>query len=199
MSKPMKTVTINGHEDDSRTLESVKSQPPKTGNKHVHSSSGLNIINEDHIISSKAPTDISKTLFAPGGVPKLKVVSKAESSPMVAATFVTPVAKPKPVVVVKAGYSNAEIENMPYIRKEESDGYDSDTGQKKHERCYLCKWYIEKGNYFLTLDTCGHRIHKKCLEVWFLRNRDCPVCKEQLTKEQREKQDYKVYNGESDY
>ena len=56
-----------------------------------------------------------------------------------------------------------------------------------NERCYLCKWCIEPGNYFLEL-SCKHIIHKKCLEVWFLSNADCPVCKQ--------KQDVRNYMGQ---
>ena len=48
-------------------------------------------------------------------------------------------------------------------------------GLIQYERCHLCKFFIDKGNYYLQLG-CGHRLHKKCIQVWFLRSSACPVC-----------------------
>jgi len=76
--------------------------------------------------------------------------------------------------VPNRGYTVKQIEMMPFFTKEEEDEVDDD-GLVKRERCYLCKWYIEKGNYLLKLE-CGHRLHKKCLEVWFCQNNTCPIC-----------------------
>ena len=79
---------------------------------------------------------------------------------------------------------------MNFVQKDSDDQYDSDTGIKKFERCHLCKWYIEKGHYLLEVPGCKHRLHKKCLEVWFLRNTDCPICKEVEAKKTIENTDY---------
>lgn len=60
------------------------------------------------------------------------------------------------------------------MRKLSADPIDAN-GYTKQQRCQLCKWYIEEGNLMLIL-TCKHRLHKKCLEVWFLDNSRCPIC-----------------------
>jgi hypothetical protein len=48
-------------------------------------------------------------------------------------------------------------------------------GYTIEEKCMLCKWGIERQHYLLQMK-CGHRLHKKCLEVWFLEDSKCPVC-----------------------
>lgn len=65
---------------------------------------------------------------------------------------------------------------MAFVRKMSEDPLDS-LGYQNSKRCHLCKWQVEKGNLVLSL-SCGHRLHKKCLEVWFLSNTQCPVCNE---------------------
>lgn len=70
-----------------------------------------------------------------------------------------------------------QISKLDFVQKIDEDPKDH-MGYKIQEQCYLCKWYIEKGHYLLTLDGCGHRFHKKCLEVWFLDDSNCPLCEE---------------------
>ena len=63
---------------------------------------------------------------------------------------------------------------MNFQIKTEDDPLD-DNGYIKNEQCFICKWFIEKGNYFLQLG-CQHRFHKKCMEVQLLTNSRCAKC-----------------------
>jgi hypothetical protein len=81
-----------------------------------------------------------------------------------------------PVAIAQPKYSAAQIAKITFSRKDSPDLFDSN-GFTKAKRCHLCKWYIEQGNLVLSL-SCKHRLHKKCLEVWFLESNQCPVCAE---------------------
>ena len=67
------------------------------------------------------------------------------------------------------------IERMNFVVKTEDDPVD-ERGMSKYEQCYICKWFIEKGNYYLELG-CKHRFHKKCMEVQLLTSSRCAICK----------------------
>lgn len=87
-------------------------------------------------------------------------------------TYQEPVSVPRRL----CRFSAAQIENLRFERKLSEDPIDAN-GYGNCQRCHLCKWYIEKGNLMLIL-SCKHRLHKKCLEVWFLSNSHCPICNE---------------------
>ena len=67
------------------------------------------------------------------------------------------------------------IERMNFVVKTEDDPVD-ERGMSKYEQCFICKWFIEKGNYYLELG-CKHRFHKKCMEVQLLTSSRCAICK----------------------
>ena len=83
----------------------------------------------------------------------------------------------KPVVQrpVRSKKFKAEaIEQMAFKIKTEDDPVD-DRGITKYESCAICKWFIEKGNYYLQLG-CSHRFHKKCMEMQLLSSSKCATC-----------------------
>ena len=63
---------------------------------------------------------------------------------------------------------------MNFILKTEDDP-ENENGYTISETCEMCKWYIEKGNYYMQLG-CNHRFHKKCMEVHLLQSSRCVVC-----------------------
>ena len=63
---------------------------------------------------------------------------------------------------------------MNFKMKTEDDGFD-ERGNAINEKCTICKWFIEKGNYYLELG-CTHRFHKKCMELQLLTSSRCAIC-----------------------
>jgi hypothetical protein len=82
-------------------------------------------------------------------------------------------------------FTAKEIESIGFERKTSIDPID-DNGYVQSQRCNLCKWHIEQGNLMLNLN-CKHRLHKKCLEVWFLDNSKCPICFKQQNLEEMQR------------
>ena len=66
------------------------------------------------------------------------------------------------------------LEHLKFQVKTDEDPLDAN-GVPIREYCKICKWYIEKGNYFMEL-ACSHRFHKKCMEMQLLENSRCAVC-----------------------
>lgn len=73
----------------------------------------------------------------------------------------------------RMAFTAAQIEQLPFKLKQEDFG-------NVQEKCATCKWFIEPGHYLLELG-CGHRFHKKCMEMWLVTSNLCPSCKEVCT------------------
>lgn len=63
---------------------------------------------------------------------------------------------------------------MNFVVKTEIDPIDKN-GYTKHETCYVCKWYIETGHFYLQL-ACTHRFHKRCMEMQLTSHSRCAIC-----------------------
>ena len=55
---------------------------------------------------------------------------------------------PVPAPAPTKKFKPERIEQMNFLVKTEDDPVD-DRGIVKYESCHICKWFIEKGNYFL--------------------------------------------------
>ena len=67
-----------------------------------------------------------------------------------------------------------QIQKMNFKVKTEGN-YVDERGITQYESCFICKWFIEKGNYYLMLG-CGHRFHKKCMEMQLVSSSRCAKC-----------------------
>merc|ERR1712151_382222 len=67
------------------------------------------------------------------------------------------------------GLSATEIAKLPCEEWQES--VDSD------ELCAICVDGFKPGDSVRCLSACGHRFHKSCIDLWLLRQADCPLCK----------------------
>ena len=47
--------------------------------------------------------------------------------------------------------------------------------KKKEYRCIICYDYIKKNSIVRTLK-CTHKYHTKCIDRWFYKNNNCPLC-----------------------
>jgi len=67
------------------------------------------------------------------------------------------------------GLSSQEIASLPSSRVETQSGDD--------EICSICVDGFEAGDRVRTLSACGHTFHQSCIDLWLLRQADCPLCK----------------------
>jgi hypothetical protein len=74
----------------------------------------------------------------------------------------------------RKAFTQAQIDLLPFFQL-----LDENNGNAP-EKCQMCMWHIEKGNYLLELG-CKHRFHKKCMEMWLVTSNLCPTCKEVCT------------------
>jgi hypothetical protein len=49
------------------------------------------------------------------------------------------------------------------------------------EMCSICLENFTAGMLVKRLPTCGHQFHKNCIELWLLRSKICPFCKQEIT------------------
>ena len=84
----------------------------------------------------------------------------------------------KPKVPTKR-FKLEDIEKMNFKVKTEENEVD-DRGIIQYEKCFICKWFIEKGNYYLQLG-CKHRFHKKCMEMQLVSSSQCATCGAEAT------------------
>jgi len=67
------------------------------------------------------------------------------------------------------GLSSEEIASLPSNTWETVSGED--------EVCSICVDSFETGDYVRSLSACGHTFHQSCIDLWLLRQADCPLCK----------------------
>jgi len=67
------------------------------------------------------------------------------------------------------GLSAQEIASLPSSRVEMTPGDD--------EVCSICVDSFAEGDCVRCLNTCGHTFHQSCIDLWLLRQADCPLCK----------------------
>jgi len=46
--------------------------------------------------------------------------------------------------------------------------------------CSICLCAISEGDTIRHLDSCQHTFHKSCIDLWLLRQADCPLCKREV-------------------
>merc|ERR1712187_740576 len=67
------------------------------------------------------------------------------------------------------GLSSEEIASLPSSTWETVSGED--------EVCSICVDSFETGDCVRSLSACGHTFHQSCIDLWLLRQADCPLCK----------------------
>lgn len=72
------------------------------------------------------------------------------------------------------GLSPAEIKDLPLDTVILSD-LDS-----QHRECSICLAEFEDGDPVRSLQGCGHVFHKSCIDLWLVRQPDCPLCKRHM-------------------
>jgi hypothetical protein len=56
-----------------------------------------------------------------------------------------------------------------------------ETNNSEHKECCICTDAFEKGSQLRMLQ-CFHRFHLKCIDQWFERSKQCPICREDFLK-----------------
>lgn len=51
------------------------------------------------------------------------------------------------------------------------------------QECSICLTDIVPGELVRRLPGCNHTFHRSCIDVWLLRQADCPLCKQKVTRE----------------
>lgn len=46
--------------------------------------------------------------------------------------------------------------------------------------CSICLVDIDPGEHFRCLPRCGHAFHRSCIDLWLVRQADCPLCKQSV-------------------
>jgi hypothetical protein len=67
------------------------------------------------------------------------------------------------------GLSATEIAKLPCEELQECVEGD--------ELCAICVDAFKPGDSVRCLNVCGHTFHKSCIDLWLLRQADCPLCK----------------------
>jgi len=49
------------------------------------------------------------------------------------------------------------------------------------EVCSICLENFTAGELVKRLPTCAHQFHKNCIQLWLLRSKICPFCKQEIT------------------
>ena len=52
---------------------------------------------------------------------------------------------------------------------------------KNKENCSICYNEYKVGEYKREL-CCNHTFHKKCIDKWFIKNNNCPICRNEIFK-----------------
>jgi len=71
------------------------------------------------------------------------------------------------------GLSSQEIASLPSNTWEAVSGED--------EVCSICVDSFETGDCVRCLSACGHTYHQSCIDLWLLRQADCPLCKREVS------------------
>ena len=49
--------------------------------------------------------------------------------------------------------------------------------ESENQNCSVCQEGYSEGQAIRTINHCGHRFHKNCIDTWFGRNVHCPDCR----------------------
>merc|ERR1712066_385373 len=74
------------------------------------------------------------------------------------------------------GLSAAEIAKLPCEVVRESAA-----GDVTDEVCAICVDALNPGDSVRRLSACGHMFHQSCIDLWLLRQADCPLCKQTVS------------------
>jgi len=70
-----------------------------------------------------------------------------------------------------AGLNPQQIQQLPEV------AVDDCQEQTDLMMCAICICDFSPGEKVRTLPPCGHRFHKSCIDLWLLRQAQCPMCK----------------------
>ena len=65
------------------------------------------------------------------------------------------------------------------------------------EKCTICLSKIEKGNICRVINGCNHKYHIDCIERWFEKNINCPICRKDLREIEEINQENRNENNEN--
>lgn len=71
------------------------------------------------------------------------------------------------------GLTPAEINALPLLTAASPE----DRGLNDDGECSICLNEIFPGDCIRRLSVCGHAFHRSCIDLWLLRQADCPLCK----------------------
>ncbi len=58
----------------------------------------------------------------------------------------------------------------------------------EEEKCAVCYCNFEVGELMNELAPCKHRFHYECVKTWLMKEKVCPLCKQELQFETPQKQ-----------
>ena len=79
------------------------------------------------------------------------------------------------------------LERLPTERVKNDDEHASKSGGDERdacchrEECAVCRMPYEDGEVTTRLPDCGHAFHSECLAPWLEDNKECPMCKTEIT------------------
>ena len=79
------------------------------------------------------------------------------------------------------------LERLPTERVKNDDerasksGGDEPDACRHREECAVCRMPYEDGEVTTRLPDCGHAFHSECLAPWLEDNKECPMCKTEIT------------------
>lgn len=86
-----------------------------------------------------------------------------------------------PAIRASALASKASIQSLKIVKSGEEE--------KPEEECAICmeKLFGKENKEAVVKETpCGHRYHGKCIEKWLKKHQSCPLCRYQMSQEDRE-------------
>lgn len=87
--------------------------------------------------------------------------------------------------LVDAGLTPAEIRSLPSeTLQPPREAAEVELGVEAHE-CPICICELQPGESVRRLPGCAHAFHRSCIDLWLLRNSDCPLCKSSVREELR--------------
>ena len=72
---------------------------------------------------------------------------------------------------VKRGFAPDQIKKIKWTKAQSEE--------ECKENCSICQDQIKKDEQFLSLK-CHHEYHQECVEIWFMREKICPNCKQEV-------------------
>ena len=83
------------------------------------------------------------------------------------------------IVPVTNGFTEQEIENLPYFIYEKIETMGDDKINEEEEQCSICLMEFKNTETIRTLP-CIHNFHKDCIDQWLKRQKYCPLCKGEI-------------------